>query len=356
MKKNWLLLLAMFPLAMQAQNKQLTISGNTVDAENCGVLFSYVAPDKSVKKDTMFVKNGKFSTRGEAFNERVIGQVIVYAQPKDYSVLFYLEPGSIQLNLEGDRHKDRRGGTPLNNELQQYTDMETVALDSVNSQRKPEERLTRYSPDAQPIVLDVVRKYMLKYPHSVIGIDQMELLVRGYKKPEALITVFNLMDDAVKSSKEGMAVKAAIDGMRATAIGNTAPDFSLPDSKGKELALSSLKGKYVLIDFWATWCVPCMAEMPNVKKAYTQFSNKNFEILGVSLDKPGANERWLEVIKKQELNWPQVSDFKFWDSKVVSLYDLSSIPMNFLLDPSGKIIAKNLRGEALTEKLTAVLK
>jgi peroxiredoxin len=353
MKKNWIVLLGLFPMTLLAQGNKFTISGKTTLAENCGVLFGYVAADNTVKRDTGFVKDGKFSFSGTTNDQRVIAQVIVYAQPGDRSILFYLEPGDIHLDVYGE--KNQRSGTPLNRELQEFVTMETVVLDSMNAGKKQEERVTVFHQSAQPAILDVIRKFMTRHPHSVIGIDQLSNVTRSLKKPDTLAAVYNMMDNAVKESKEGMQVKATIDGMRATAIGKVAPDFTLPDTKGQPLALSSFQGKYVLIDFWATWCVPCMAEMPNVKKVYKQFKDKNFEILGVSLDRPDAKDKWLEIIKKDSLSWPQVSDLKFWDSKVVNLYDLGSIPMNFLLDPSGKIIAKNLRGQALTDKLTEVL-
>jgi peroxiredoxin len=356
MKKICIVLLGMFPVTLLAQNKQVNISGKTTDAENCGALFSYVAPDGHVKRDTTFVKNGRFSFQSTAYDERTIAQVIVFAQPKDYSILFYLEPGNIQLDVYGDKNLDQRIGTPLNKQLQEFAKLEGTLLDSANAGKGPKEKVNQYSPDGQPIVLEAIRRFTITHPHSPIGMDQMENVVRAYKNPEALTKVYNMMDSQWKDSKGGKVVATTIEAMRKTAVGNTAPDFTLPDTKGEMLALSSLKGKYVLVDFWATWCGPCMAEMPNVKQAYGRFKGDKFEILGVSLDKPDAKEKWLEVIDKQKLVWPQVSDLKFWDSKVVPLYDLSSIPMNFLLDPSGKIIAKNLRGEALSNKLAEVLK
>ncbi|MFX1703225.1 TlpA disulfide reductase family protein [Chitinophaga sp. CC14] len=137
-------------------------------------------------------------------------------------------------------------------------------------------------------------------------------------------------------------------------VGQVAPDFTLPDPSGKMISLSSFRGKFVLVDFWASWCGPCRQENPNVVKAYQQYKGKNFTILGVSLDK--TKDKWQEAIKADGLVWSHVSDLKFWDSAVVPLYGLNAIPTNFLLDPQGKVIASNLRGPALEAKLQEVLK
>jgi thiol-disulfide isomerase/thioredoxin len=118
--------------------------------------------------------------------------------------------------------------------------------------------------------------------------------------------------------------------------------------------LSSYKGKYVLIDFWASWCGPCRQENPNVVKAYNKYKTKKFTIIGVSLDKPGAKDAWMSAIKNDGLTWTQVSDLQFWDNKAAKLYGITSIPQNFLLDPTGKIIAKNLRGGDLEAKLAEI--
>lgn len=140
----------------------------------------------------------------------------------------------------------------------------------------------------------------------------------------------------------------------AVKVGQVAPDFTLPDPSGKMISLSSFRGKFVLVDFWASWCGPCRQENPNVVKAYQQYKGKNFTILGVSLDK--TKDKWQEAIKADGLVWSHVSDLKFWDSSVVPLYGLNAIPTNFLLDPQGKVIASNLRGPALEAKLQEVLK
>jgi peroxiredoxin len=136
--------------------------------------------------------------------------------------------------------------------------------------------------------------------------------------------------------------------------GQPAPDFTLPDPDGKMISLSSLKGKYVLVDFWASWCGPCRLENPNVVSAYKQYSNKNFTILGVSLDR--AKEPWLKAIKDDLLTWTHVSDLKYWESIVVPMYNIQGIPFNVLLDPQGNIVATNLRGSSLQAKLSEYIK
>ena len=140
-------------------------------------------------------------------------------------------------------------------------------------------------------------------------------------------------------------------------VGKQAPDFSLPDANGKEIKLSSYRGKYVLVDFWASWCTPCRQENPNVVSAYNKFRDKNFAILGVSLDNPGEKDKWLKAVKADNLTWTQVSDLKGWESVVVNMYDFGQvgIPYNILLDPEGMVIAERLQGPALEAKLEEVL-
>lgn len=147
-------------------------------------------------------------------------------------------------------------------------------------------------------------------------------------------------------------LKQQVSQLSALAPGTMAPEINLPQPNGDMLSLSSLRGKYVLIDFWASWCGPCRRENPNVKKVYDKYHSKGFEILGVALDKTQA--AWVTAIEQDQLNWKHVSDLKYWQSSVVPAYQVQAIPLTFLIDKEGKIIAKNLRGQALEDKLEEI--
>jgi len=180
----------------------------------------------------------------------------------------------------------------------------------------------------------------------------------------AYITLFQLADQIDVAELDSLASKFApelskseyvvkinerIQEQKKTAIGIVAPDFTMNDPEGKPIQLSSLRGKIVLVDFWAAWCGPCRQENPNVVKLYQQYHDKGFEILGVSLDK--NKEDWLKAIKADNLTWMHVSDLQYWQNAAARLYGVNAIPQSFLLDKDGKIIGKGLRGEQLANKL-----
>ena len=183
-----------------------------------------------------------------------------------------------------------------------------------------------------------------------LDIDEVSQLVTDAAKRFPAHQGFNAVKDKINEQLAAMKHN-----MEPRWVGKPAPDFSLPDPTGKQVSLSSFKGKYVLVDFWASWCGPCRNENPNVVKAFNRFKDKNFTILGVSLDRPGEKDAWLKAVMKDHLTWTQVSDLKYWESIVVPMYGLDGIPYNVLVDPQGVIIGEQLRGAALEAKLAEVL-
>ncbi|MFD2582345.1 redoxin domain-containing protein [Pedobacter vanadiisoli] len=163
--------------------------------------------------------------------------------------------------------------------------------------------------------------------------------------------VFVNISPELKNSYLGKQVAERIATFKKTQEGVEAQDFAQPDVDGKMVKLSDYRGKYVLVDFWASWCAPCRRENPNLVKVYEQYKSKGFEVLGVTLDKAADKAKWIKAITDDKLTWKQVGDLKGWENEAAAKYEVKAIPMNFLIDPSGKIIAKYLRGEALEAKI-----
>ena len=224
-----------------------------------------------------------------------------------------------------------------------YRDHRPELKDSMGvvMQRYFADRMEKYAKD-----------FITKHPKSLVSLSAVM-----YLNQEQDLQVYDHLLTSIKSeypdNKYVSAFEVVVNNLKKLPVGSKAPDINLTNSEGKQISLSSFKGKVVLIDFWASWCQPCRKENPHVVEIYRKYKNKNFEILGVSLDENQAD--WKAAIRKDRLAWPQVSDLKKWESGVVKSYQVEAIPFSVLVDKEGKIIAKGLTGNQLEEKLIEIL-
>ncbi|GHV08233.1 hypothetical protein FACS1894160_2190 [Bacteroidia bacterium] len=256
-----------------------------------------------------------------------------------------------------------------NNQDYKSLKMELIPVETKITALKAEyEKATPEQKDSEAFVSNINKRYSVieneqnvilsafikKHPNSYISLVALSQLSGENLKQNEIEALFSKLSDDVKNTNWGKSLATSFNKTRATAVGSVAPDFTQNDPSGKPIKLSSFRGKYVLIDFWASWCGPCRRENPNVVQTYQKYKNKNFEILGVSLD--NDKNAWLSAIEKDNLTWLHVSDLRGWKSAAAQLYSVESIPQNFLLDPKGVIIEKNLRGKQLDEALAKALK
>ncbi|WP_316798473.1 TlpA disulfide reductase family protein [Pedobacter frigidisoli] len=198
----------------------------------------------------------------------------------------------------------------------------------------------------------VVTDFVNRNPGSVLSAIAIYDTYVTYPDRNKADILYKLLSPAIQRNDYGRRIKTFVDALGNTSHGAIAPEFSLADQNGKFYSLTNFRGKYVLIDFWASWCGPCRLENPNLIKAYQKFNDKGFTIVGLSMD--SSKENWLKAVEQDKLLWLQLTDPKTTNGKTAEIYGVKSLPANFLVDPSGKIIARNLRGDALGKQLSAI--
>ncbi len=375
MKKLILVALCLIPMALMAQ-KPFTVKGNVKSLKAGDKIYLVYMDGGTRVLDSALVANGTFEFKGnvaEPLMANLFKNINPFVQGADTRFLdyttLYIEPGSIVANAVDSLKSTIISGTPTNEDnvklmasLKPLTD-KMIAINEefaklTLAQKQDDafvgpirDRAMKVSEEMMPMYLNFVKNN----PKSFISLNTVLQFADDPEMAPQVEPLFADLSDELKATQAGKMLAMSLAAGKKTAVGAMAMDFTQNDQNGKPVKLSDFKGKYVLIDFWASWCGPCRNENPNVVSAYQKFKDKNFTVLGVSLDKPDAKEAWLKAIADDKLTWTQVSDLKFWKNEVAVQYGIQSIPANFLIDPTGKIIAKGLREEALHAKLEELL-
>jgi thiol-disulfide isomerase/thioredoxin len=355
-----------------AQDK-FTITGNLRQAgSNKMVLLSYINAEGKSAKDSALVTNGKFKITGiTAFGNRAYLEL--KPVPKDASKTsgaadlkeFYLEKGTTLVNGRDSISTSAISGTKVQSEyLDYHSQMDPVQKEYEQIAARYEKasgendtlELKQIAIEGAPVVSkmgSILDNFIASHPDSYFTADLVltnKMLFIDVLKFERIYTA---LGPKLLRSFSGKKITEQYNKAKLFAIGKTI-DFTLPDKEGNEFKLSSLKGKYVLVDIWASWCIPCRAENPFMLKAYNELKDKGFDIVGVSLDDKRA--AWVDAVKQDHLPWTQVSDLKGFKTEIAVRLGIHVIPQNVLIDPDGKIIAKDLRGANVNKMIAGYIK
>jgi len=364
MKRFLFLTICLFPLSLFAQSSFI-IRGFGKGFKDDDKIFLSYRQSGQIIDDSTIVHRSTFEFKGST-NTKVRGYLSRnnnprYAEDLSDSFSIYVEAGQITLNSVDTLSNSIISGTPSNND---YAEL-LKALGPLNKQMKKLSDANKEVKDTSVLNLNKTRleaayydtfpiqfNFITKHPDSYVSLLTLGSMARSSKFLPQVEQSFAKLSADLKAMPEGKEIIRRISEGRKISIGMPAKDFIQNDINVNPIKLSSYRGKYVLVDFWASWCAPCRAENPNILNIYKQYNSKNFTVLSVSIDTDKTN--WLNAIKEDKLPWMQVSDLKK-ENEAAKLYGVTTIPSNVLIDPDGKIIAKDIKGKELRDMLVLLL-
>lgn len=352
------------------EDSNYSISGNIENAE--GIQQVYISElnknnNQTTVIDTVEVVDGKFETDlPERENPTLSFLTLDRARG---NVLFIAENAPINMEINRDSlFASKVTGGEHNEILYDYLGNVMETNKKISNLRgemmaahaaQDSDKLEELQQEQQEIITNDQEKkknFVQNNSHSIVAVLVLQDMINSkiFDNTE-LRELFKNLSPEVRETYLGQTLEKGLSAASSVDVGNKAPLFSAPTPGGEELALEDVLGKVTLVDFWASWCKPCREENPNIVRVYEKYHDKGFNILGVSLDRPGQRDKWLQAIEDDNLTWNQVSNLMFWQDPVAQKYNIRAIPAAFLLDENGVIVAKNLRGEALERKVAELL-